>query len=222
MANCSLGCDTYSKLKQILEQQGHDILSPWIHIKAEQSKISPKPQPLPVPHEGVMLTYVESVSFTAQRIMEDMPISLIPNPAIMDIQFGFDGSGNYAIYQKINNEKTNNIIMTMFCPLALKSEAKWSQQSPSSDLTHCPLALQLGRESSKSLQSLTLFDDDISKLKSFGYKVKVGDLEIPLKVNVASLMMDMKAAKIYLGLGGAYCDLCETSIEDLPRYRYCR
>ena len=149
--------------------------------------------------------------------MEDMPISLIPNPAIMDIKFGFDGSGNHAIYRQLNNEKTNNIIMTMFCPLALKSEsgeAKWSQKSPNSALTHRPLALQLGRESSKTLQSLTVFDEDINKMKSVGCKVKVGDLEIPLKVNVASHMMDMKAAKIYLGLGGAYCDLCETSKED--------
>ena len=59
-----------------------------------------------------------------------------------------------------------------------------------------------------------MFNDDINKMKSVGCKVKVGDQEIPLWVNVASHMMDMKAANIYLGIGGAYCDLCETSKED--------
>ena len=70
-----------------------------------------------------MLRYAESVSFTAKRIMEDMPISLFPNPAIMDIKFSFDGSGNHAIIRQLNNEKTNNIIMAMFFPLNIKSES---------------------------------------------------------------------------------------------------
>ena len=214
LVNCSLGRDTYSKLGKILKQQGHDILPPWIHVRREQSLISPKPQPLPNPHEGVLMSYAESVKITAQRIMEDIPPSLIPTPAVMNIKFGFDGSGSHAIYRQVENEKTNNIIMSMFCPLAISSQSgdvKWTQKSPNSALTHRPLALQLGKESSETLQSLTVFDDDINSMKSVGCTAMVGEKEVPLKVNVVSHMMDMKAANLYLGLGGAYCDLCDYS-----------
>ena len=104
--------------------------------------------------------------------------------------------------------------MSMFCPLSINSECgdvKWTQKSPNSALTHRPLALQLGKESTETLQSLQVFDDDINAMKCDGFTTVVGEKEVSLKVNVASHMMDMKAANLYLGLGGAYCDLCDHS-----------
>ena len=41
-----------------------------------------------------------------------------------------------------------------------------------------------------------------------GY-ITVGNTKVFLKVKIISHMMDTKAAKLYLGLGGAYCDLCD-------------
>ena len=46
-----------------------------------------------------------------------------------------------------------------------------------------------------------------------GITVKKGDDSYEVKVKIISLMMDMKAANLYLGLGGAYCDLCTCSKE---------
>ena len=64
--------------------------------------------------------------------------------------------------------KTNNIIMSMFCPLSIcadSGETKWTQHSSNSALTHRPLALQLGKESVDTLPSLQTFDQDINDLK---------------------------------------------------------
>ena len=108
MVDCQLGRETYSKLRTTLRQQGHDILPPWINLRTTQAAISPKPQPLPVPHEGVYMPYEESMKITATRIMETLP-QTIPSSVVMDIKFGFDGSGSHAIYRQVQNAKTNKI-----------------------------------------------------------------------------------------------------------------
>ena len=135
----------------------------------------------------------------------------------MNIKFGFDESGSHAIYHQLNNEKTNNIIMTMFCPLSISSDSGsvlWEQKSPNNPLTHRPVALQMGKESSNSLKSLEIFNNDISILNTTGSKIVVkDDQEIIMKVKIQSHMMDMKAAYLYIGLGRAYCDLCHFSKE---------
>ena len=81
-------------------------------------------------------------------------------------------------------------------------------------MTHRPLALQLGKESTETLQSLQVFDADINAMKSDGFQTVVGEKSVAVKANVASHMMDMKAANLYLGLGGAYCDMCDHSRAD--------
>ena len=190
------------------------ILPPWIHVRGKQEEISPKPIPLPDPHIG----FEASMQLTANRILEGIAQSSIPDSAVMNIKYGFDGSGSHAIFRQLNNEKTNNITMSMFCQLSITSENSnekvWVQKSPNSALTHRPLALQMGKESSESLQSLAVYNDPQTKLKTHGCKIIVGQKEIPLKVNIESHMMDMKAAHLYLGLGGAYCDLCHATRED--------
>ena len=214
MVDCQLGRDTYSKLGKTLKKQGYDILPPWIQLRGTQTSISPKPYSLPHPHEGVQMNYAESMKITAERIMKTIPPSILPSSVVMNIKFGFDGSGSHAIYRQLENTKTNNIIMSMFCPLSINDEdgeVKWSQAFPNSALTHRPLALQLGKESRETLQSLEVFDDDINRLQSEGFQTVVEKETVSVKVNVSSHIMDMKAANLYLGLGGAYCDLCDHS-----------
>ena len=220
LVDSSLGRQTYSNQRKILKSVGHDILPPWIHLRNEQTKITPEPQRLPDPHVGVHFPLIQSTKITAQRIFQDIPDSTIPDSKslIMNIKFGFDGSGSHAIYHQLNNEKTNNIILTMFCPLSISSEdgsvILWEQPSPNNPLTHRPLSLQMGKESAESLKSLEIFNDDISTLKDTGFNFEtVADQDVTMKVHIKSHMMDMKAAHLYLGLGGAYCDLCNFSKE---------
>ena len=61
---------------------------------------------------------------------------------------------------------------------------------------------------------MTVFEEDIKKLEKESVNISVGGKEIELKVKIVSHMMDMKAAHLYFGLGGAYCDLCDMSKEE--------
>ena len=67
----------------------------------------------------------------------------------------------------------------------------------------------MGKGSDATLQSLTVFNDDIPKLLNEGFNVTKQEVTLQMKVNIKSYMLDMKAAHLYLGLGGAYCDLCQ-------------
>ena len=69
----------------------------------------------------------------------------------------------------------------------------------------------MGKESADSLRTLEQFNDDIKELKNEGVTIRKDDKELHLKVEIKSHMMDMKAAHLFLGLGGAYCDLCSYS-----------
>lgn len=85
MVNYPLGCDTYQKLCKILKQGGNGILPPWIHIRQEQSKISPEPALLSEPYDNIYFSYEESMKLITQKIIESLPPSIILlNPAVLN------------------------------------------------------------------------------------------------------------------------------------------
>ena len=93
----------------------------------------------------------------------------------------------------------------MFCPLSIvdkSGNAVWTEKSPNASLSQRPVCLQMGKESDATLQSLTVFNDDIPKLLNEGFSVTKQDVTLQMKVNIKSYMLDMKAAHLYLGLGG--------------------
>ena len=189
--DCKLGWQTYTK----------------------QKEISPVVKHLPAPFTGIFFPLSEAVEMTISRLLDGICDNLTTE-LCFNIKFGFDGSGSHFIFHQKNSAQTNNIIMSMFCPLEMKTEAGsslWVQPSPNSLYTHWPVSLQMGKESEESLQSLKLFNDDISKMKNDCITVKKGDDSYKVKVKKILHMMDMKAANLYLGLGGAYCDLCTCS-----------
>ena len=58
------------------------------------------------------------------------------------------------------------------CPLELKDNTGkiiWTQPSPNATKKQRPIHLQTGKESSESLQSLAIFNNDISRAKEEGF-----------------------------------------------------
>ena len=104
------------------------------------------------------------------------------------------------------------------CPLELKCSSGnvvWTEPSPNSPKSQRPVMIQTGKESTESLQSLKLFNDDITQAEKEGFVVKMpGNKAINVKSTIVSYCLDQKAANLYLGLGGAYCDLCHLSKQD--------
>ena len=65
---------------------------------------------------------------------------------------GFEGSGNHSIYNQLNN-----MILTIFCPLAIDYAdvtKVWEQKSPNAQNTERPISLQIGK--------VLVFNDAIS------------------------------------------------------------
>ena len=69
--------------------------------------------------------------------------------------------------------------MSIFlCPFSIVDEsgnAVWSQKSPNTSLS-CHVCLQMGKECDATLQSLTVFNDDILKLLNEGFNVTKQDV----------------------------------------------
>ena len=67
-------------------------------VRKVQTKISPEPERLLAPHTGVHFNFLKSMQLTAGRIMEDIAVKQNPTGVVMNIKYGFDGSGNRMIY----------------------------------------------------------------------------------------------------------------------------
>ena len=100
----------------------------------------------------------------------------------------------------------------MFCPLAIENAEGikvWEQKFPNAPQSQRPLALQMGKESLDTPQTLKVFNNPIETLNKIGFRLP--DLKANVKIEISNYMMDRKAANIYLGVYCAYCDLCSLS-----------
>ena len=212
--DCNLGRQTYTQQRRIMSKTGVKVFPPWSHLRKMQSTITPVPVNLPAPYIGVHYPLSEAVKMTVSRIFKTIPNEKLADlgPIVKhDIKFGFDGSGSHSLYNQKNNVDTSNIIITMICPLKIANEngmELWTQLSPNSPLTQRPISLQMGKESATSLRSLEIFNQDITDLQTDGFLLEHGGKHFNVHTKIQGCMMDMKAAHLYSGLGGCYCDLC--------------
>ena len=167
-------------------------------MRLKQNEVTPYINNVPVPFIGVYFPLFQAVEITALRIFEDLVLDNNPAGVIdMKIKFGFDGSGSHSIFNQQNNVLNNNIILTMFCLLSLEAETDaslWEQPSPNAPLAHQPVCIQMGKESNESLQSMTIFNEDIERLKTNGFQLMKDEHKYKVKVTIQSYMLDMKAA----------------------------
>lgn len=213
--DCSLGRLTYTNMRKIAAASSFKVFPPWHHLRGKQKTITPAIHMLPNPYVGVYIDLKDAVEMTVRRILESQNVNPkeIPGHAVeMEIKLGFDGNGGNSIYNQVNNESTNNIIMTMFCPLSLQDKSGgqlFSQSCPNSPMTQRPLCLQMGKETVDNLRSLEMYNEDISVLANEGIQIVIeDDLRLQVVSKIVGYMLDGKAAKLYTGLGGSYCDLC--------------
>ena len=115
---------TYINQHKVLKSTDFNIFPPWYHLQKEQRMITPELCKLPEPYVGFHFTLSSSIEMTAQKILQEVPINKVSlsKSLFMKIKFGFPGSGSHAIYLQLNNENTNNIILTVFCPLDISNE----------------------------------------------------------------------------------------------------
>ena len=151
-SDCQLGRETYTKQRRLLAAVGHPIFPAWRNLRNLQEEITPPIQYLSSPNHGVYFPFLKSLEMTMVRILDDSNLEI--NQLYqhqLKLKYGFDGSGSHGIYRQKNNAQTNNMILTVMCPLKLTkidstADKIWEEISPNSPLTQRPLMLQLGKE----------------------------------------------------------------------------
>ena len=73
-----------------------------------------------------------------------------------------------------------------------------------------PLHFRWIKESIENLQTLSIFNKPLEHLVNIGFQLSDN---ITVKIKLGSYMMDRKATDYYLGVAGAFCDLCSLSKE---------
>ena len=207
--DCNLGKETYTKQKRLLSSVGCPIFPPWSRVRELQQSITPEVQNLPAPYKGVYFPFLKAVEKTTVRLLETgLEIQQAGSDLKMKLKYGFDGSGSHAIYNQKNNADTNNMILTVFCPLNMHEEEKlvWEEECPNIANTQRPLILQMGKEERETLEAQGLLNEDIHSMTTQGFLV--GEQKRKVLVEGVHTMFDRKAADMYLGCTGAYCDLC--------------
>ena len=216
-SDCNLGRQTYTNMQKILQADGFSIFPAWNHIRKEQLSITPNIHFLEGDYSGVYFKMKDAIKHTVRRILQLTNVNLPGHEINLQVKFGFDGSGNHSIYNQRNTSATNNIIMSMLCPLKATDNENneiYVQPLPNSTLSQRPLCLQMGKESVDNLRSLDMYNAEISSLENEGTQLETDSKVITVRSKIISYMLDGKAAKLYTGLGGAYCDLCSFSKEE--------
>ena len=75
---------------------------------------------------GVYFNLIEALRCTISRVLETVPefeSTTVPEFESTDLdlicKLGFDGSRSHSIFNQVNNDETNNLILTVVCPLEL-------------------------------------------------------------------------------------------------------
>ena len=211
-ADLKLGRQTYTQTKRIFKAAGFPFLPSWAKIRKFQAEV----EIMAKPECGVYFSFKEACTTTLLRLKEQFQdaITNTEEPHIMDIKYGFDGSGSHSMFHQVNNTETNNMILTMFSPLKLSDSTGqiiWEQQFPNAAHSQRVLMIQKGKETIQNVQTQGIFNADIKEV-SEGVSVELSEgPPVKVKFQIVSHMMDRKASDSYLGITGAYCDLCTYS-----------
>ena len=169
-SDCRLGQETYTKQKKLFDSSGLEVLHPWKSLRKKQEELTPRVLDLPLPHIGVYFSVLDAIKITTDRILEKYISQIQITPVLtLKIKFGFDGSGSHSVFNQVNNIQSNNIVLTMFCPLEIQDANKntlWHHNSPNDPNSQRPLAIQMGKESSENLQTLSIFNDGLDFLEN--------------------------------------------------------
>ena len=120
----------------MLAVNGFDIFPKWQDINEYQKSITPEIHHLQSPFTGVRFDFLLAFEVTTKRLVE--AVKLNGTKLDVKIKYGIVGSGSHSIYHQKNNINTNNIILSIFCPLEVTSknpDEVWTEPSPNTPNT---------------------------------------------------------------------------------------
>ena len=210
--NLQLGRTGYNVLKNIVKEKVQLEMPTWKRVRQYQNTITP-PVKTDTHLPGVRFGYEDALSSALSRILDTHGSESLAYNLTCDLKDGVDGSGSHAIYHQANNEKTNNIIMYMFCVLRvvedISGEVVFEEKLVASPFAMRPIFLVLGKEVLGNLADVKRTVSERQELAETDFLVntRFGPRSVKLKASLS--MIDGKMRGLVTGLGGAYCLLCK-------------
>ena len=163
------------------------------------------------PNVGVKYDYVEALKITVLRTLQ-MIDELPPTGSTLKIRIkdGVDGSESHAIYHQVNNAKTHNMIMYMFCLLDVvdikTNSVIFSEQKTNSPHSMKPICIIMGKE---PLSNLVNVQEAFNKRSSNAeFVLQFNNYIYNIIIEAQMSQIDGKMRSLLSGLGGAFCLLC--------------
>ena len=144
------------------------------------------------------------------------PLNIEELPLKLRIADGLDGSGCHTIYNQMNtNTTTKNFILFCFKPISISTSSNrlvWQNKYPNSPFSQRPVFLCAARECEKNIRLFMedLINPETEQLQN-GISLKNG----AVNVEIIRSMFDGKMAAILSGAGGASCQMCTATHDDL-------
>ena len=99
-----------------------DVMPSWMDVQSLRDEITPPSNQIEDPFVGVMFNLTDAAHMTVKRILQIESVTFpTSEDFVLNIKYGFDGSGSHAIFNLLGNCETNNIIMALFCPLSISN-----------------------------------------------------------------------------------------------------
>ena len=175
--------------------------------------------PNPATPVGAHVPYAQYVRHTLDRIL-----FTIPPPAAQDfplrfqIADGLDGSGSHRIYnQSSTNTETKAYILFCFKAVQITTfsgRELWKNTSPNSPFTQRPIFLLAAKENENNIKQFMtdLINPETELMKNEGFSL--GDNQ-QVHIDIVRSMFDGKMSAILSGAGGASCQLCTATHDEL-------
>ena len=160
------------------------------------------------------------VSITTERLLELNPVPQESQfPITLTIADGLDGSGSHRIYNQAptnSNLSTKSFILFAFKALSLIDKTGkeiWTNPSPNSPFVTRPIALVAQKENLDKVHYLMdkLINPETHILETIGLNLLQGHLNVKVK----RTMFNGKMFGFLSGAGGASCQLCTATREQL-------
>ena len=169
---------------------------------------------------GITIPYQLLLRQTVSRLLSTLPnLNDDQYPLILRVSDGLDGSGSHQIYNQLQtsvNFSTKNFLLFAFKLLSIRDTSDrevWVNTVPNSHFQVRPVALIAMKENEENVKYLmeSHINPETKIIENEGINLPQG----LVKVHVIRSMFDGKMSGILTGAGGAKCQLCTATFDQI-------
>ena len=156
------------------------------------------------------------VTKISQQTLESFVTELPDTQEPIQAEFvcGLDGSGHHSKHRNFHNE-SENIVLGGIRAVKFTHQSKLLYEEESmSDETEFPWFVIPGQEKRNLIKKIAQrMEKEIKSVTKMPITLQIGSKKVIIEITIKVTQCDGKVCKTLTGLGGAFCHMCKTSIE---------